>query len=390
LNSSTLAGDRCGSRLSRTYFRRPDKWSGLAGRIFLLLLSGFLATACGGGPESATPDTSENGALERPQSGLPSAFRVVRRLELEETDRILVSRPLTYVASENEFLLVEFMEGQVRMYDKQGKLLGNWGSKGQGPGELMYPVSARRALDGRILVADLEGRLTFYSTDGSDSVEVVASPLVGLLGAEDLGGGRYLMGGIRATDSGNSANRLHIWNRETDEIEHSFLQPRVPEEHLLLASTYSSVFAVVERDVIWATWPLADTVYKFDRDGNRMGVLPIPMPRTERWISSGDVELSGSGTEGLPDVSTAERLFLLNDGGLVIEVAVRLGSEFLVSEPVWDLVVVDSLGNERWKGTNLPRLQAVVQDTFYFQDPSTLHPNFWIAAEFVGEEAADR
>lgn len=291
---------------------------------------------------------------------------------------------MTYVVSETELLLVEFMEGQVRMYDTQGKLLGNWGSMGEGPGELMFPVSARRAQDGRILVAEAEGHLTLYSTEDPDSVEVMVSPLAPLMGAEDLGSGRYLISGSRLLDDEDSTYRLYIWNRETDVIERSFLRIQVPEEYWPLAGSYSGVFAVVEHDAIWATWPLADTVYKFDRGGNRMDVFPIPVPRSGNWISSGEIELAGSGFGGLPNLSSAERLFLLSNGDIVIEISVALGD----NEPMWDLVIVDRQGNERWKGTDLPRLQAVVQDTFYFQDPSTLHPNFWVAAEFVGEDAA--
>jgi len=142
---------------------------------------------------------------------------------------------------------------------------------------------------------------------------VTVSSIRPLVSAQELGGGRYLIGGSRSTYS------LHVWSRETDEIERSFLQIRIPEKYLRLAGSYPSVFAIVERDTIWATWALADTVYKFDRDGNRLGGFPIPLPRTEGWISSGDVELTGSQIAELPEVvSSAGRLFLLNDGGFVI------------------------------------------------------------------------
>jgi len=64
-------------------------------------LCAIMALSCGVGSDGSdgVAGDSEDFVLARAPAGLPSAFRVVRHLELEETERVLVSRPTTYLGS---------------------------------------------------------------------------------------------------------------------------------------------------------------------------------------------------------------------------------------------------------------------------------------------------
>ena len=47
---------------------------------------------------------------------------------------------------------------------------------------------------------------------------------------------------------------------------------------------------------------------------------------------------------------------------------------------MWDLTIVDRRGDPVWKAAGMPRLFAVVDGLFHFDDPASLLPNHWIVA----------
>lgn len=334
-------------------------------------------------PRSAAP--SEPSSEATASSALGDAFEIVGPFELEESDEVVTVQPIVTAGEPGELLVAEPMEGQVRVYDEGGRLRANVGRKGDGPGEFAVPVTAHRARDGDLLIADpARARLTFLSSGGPDSVQSADMAGIVLVGAHHLGGDRYLLAGHKMGPGGAPGELLHRWNRSTGEIERSFLSMRVPEEMRALAFSMTAVVAVVEADTIWAAWSIPDTLYKFNTDGDRLAALPLALPRAGAATPRGGEATRDpvSVQEEFDAVTQISNIFLLDGGEIVIQSMQSRGND-----AVWDLLVVDREGNDLWKRTDTPRLYVVASDLFYFQDPSSVHPNKWIAAKWAGEGA---
>ena len=307
------------------------------------------------------------------------AFEVVRTLTLEESDQAMVVQPMVTVGGNGQFFLAEPMEGQVNVYGTDGQLQSVVGRMGEGPGEFVFPITAQSTLDGGIVVADLQlGRLTFIPPGGDGVPEVERSPISQVLSVQDLGGSRYLLG---ATDPSERVPRLlHIWNRESGEMERSFLPIGVPEEIRDYAASFTAVSATLEGDTIWAVWALSDTLYKFDAQGERLGVLPLPLPRPMGTLIPGDGVGDPAAFQAASDALT--QLFgvsILGNGELVVQSMQTRGSD-----AVWDLLIMDRQGRLLWRAANMPRLLALHQDLFYFDDPASVLPNRWLVARRKG------
>ena len=365
---------------------------GIAGRAFVLLsclpvvacdtadrempAAAFVALA-----EAREPDGSSDTTLVDTQT-FRNAFEVSGRLVLEETDKAMTVLPMVSAGAPGEFLLAEPREGQVNVYDTAGRLRRVVGRRGEGPGEFRAPISARKTLNGGIVVADVMlSRLTFFPAGGSGEPEVVASPLPLVLGVQHLDGSRYLLSG--QIMSGQPPRLLHIWDRETGEVKRSFMPIGVPEESRPYAGSYTSVDAVLEGDTIWAVWALSDTLYKFDRGGGVLKKLPLSLPRPMGALPGAE---AGVITEPRARQAAAESLtqvngvFVLDDGTLAVQAMQARGFD-----AVWDLLIVDRHGVRVWSAARMPRSYAVMGDLFYFDDPASPLPNHWIVARRRGE-----
>ena len=307
------------------------------------------------------------------------AFDVIQELELEETDQAMTVQPMVTPGGDGTFLLAEPMEGQVNVYGNDGRLLRVVGGRGQGPGEFLFPLSARRTLDGGIVVADLQlARLTFFAASGEDP-EIVMSPITTVQGALDLGEDRYLLTGVLQSEGAPSL--LHIWNRGTGDIERSFLPMGVPEESLGYAITFQGAFATLEADTIWAGWALSDTLYKFSRQGDRLDEIPLPMVRPMGTLprAGESVPDADAGADAFDRFTQVLAMSVIDDGNLVVTSMQSRGMD-----AVWDLLIIDREGRQLLGAPNMPQLLAVEEDLFYFDDPASVLPNRWLVARWKG------
>lgn len=304
-----------------------------------------------------------------------AAFEAVEELILEENDRSMVVDPTVSSDGNGSLLLAEPLEGQVNLYGTDGSFRAVVGGKGEAPGEFQLPLAAHAAENGEILVADMMlRRITFHPADGRDEPEAVPSPIPFIVGVQDLGNGRYLLSGA---DSDRPRPRLlHIWNRESKRIEASFLPVGVTDQLLPAAASFTASNASLEGDTIWAVWALSDSLYKFNRTGERLAVLPLPLPRP------GDLRaLTGASGDrremrrAFDSVTQVYKAFLLGNGDKVIAAMQTRGFD-----RVWDLLIIDRQGRLVWRATNMPRLMTVDGDLFYFRHPGSSMPNRWLVA----------
>ena len=363
------------------------------GRVFVLFMC-IAAPNCDGVSASPVPaarraeSKGAGGEMGRPQfvdqDSFEGAFEVVRRLTLDENEQAMTVLPMVTTGDLGEFLIAEPREGQVNVYGVDGRLRRILGRRGEGPGEFTLPIMARRTLDGGTVVADTRlARLTFFLTDGKGEPNTVESPIPLLLGVQDLGGGRYLLSGQSLSE--DPPRLLHIWNRGTGEVERSFLPMGVPEESRPYATSYTSVDAVLEGDTIWAVWALSDTLYKFDRRGEHLEKLPMSLPRPMGALpgaEAGAITDPGAIQEAADALTQVNGVFIPGSGRLAVQSMQTRGSD-----AVWDLVITDRRGTPIWSATDIPRLFAIEQDLFYFDDPASILPNHWVVARWRGGDS---
>lgn len=338
-------------------------------------------------PSCDAPEAEATGSAADPASALPSvaepidtaafaeAFEVVQELILEENDRAMVVEPMVSSDGNGSLLLAEPLEGQVNLYGTDGIFKAVVGRKGEAPGEFQLPLAAHRARNGDILIADMMlQRITIQPAGGGDEPEVIASPIPLIVGVQDLGNGRYLLSG--ANSDRPRPRLLHIWNRESGSIEQSFLPVGVPDRVLPAAASFTASSATLEGDTIWAVWALSDSLYKFDRTGQRLAVLPLPLPRPGDTRAM--IGVSGDPREmqrAFDSVTQVYRAFTLGNGDKAIASMQTRGFD-----SVWDLLIVDRQGHLVWRAANMPRLMTVDDDLFYFRHPDSSLPNQWLVA----------
>ncbi len=340
------------------------------------LLPGLALLACersgnerpGGEPVEAPPSATAPDAEGTDLAAFREAFEVVGELTLEETEDAMVVIPMVYPVEGGRFLLVEPMEGKVNLYGPDGGLIRTVGRSGGGPGEFAFPMGGDLLPNGAVAVADVGSpRLTFFPAEDGGDPEVMLSPLEAAAGIWGLGGARYLLAGVVSL-SEERPSLLHIWNRESGELENSFMPIGVPDRVLPRARSAPASNAVIRGDTIWGVWALSDTLYGFDLMGELRERIPIPMPRP-----IGDI---GDRSRQTPNVY---RPYPLNVGRMAVSTVV--GD---VSDAEWDLVIMDRAGNALWGGIDIPRLMVVADDLFYFDDPASELPNRWLVARWRG------
>ncbi len=340
---------------------------------FLPLIVFLGGSACAEGDGAASRVSAEPVV---DMNAFEEVFEVVRVVTLEETEDVVTVGPMVTTDGPDGLLVVEPKESQIREYGRDGTLRAVHGRTGGGPGEFQMPISARRTVDGRIVVPDiLLGRLTFL---GPDTL-IDAAPVAMLLDVHDLGEGKLLLTGI-GNQSADRPRFLHIWDMETGRIDRSFLPMGVSDRDRPTASAFAAASASLVRDTIWAVWSLSDTVYQYSLGGDLLTKIPIPVVRPRAALPSFDrqVDVSEAGT-ALDSVSQVSRVQVAGDGGLVVTIGYMRGIEY-----EWDLVIMDRDGIPLAQVRGVPRLLFVDGDEFWFGDPQRLQPNRILVARRKG------
>ena len=330
-------------------------------------------------------DGASAASLQLPQEPLVdtaaffAAFEPVRVLTLEENEEVITVFPLIGAGRAGELVVVDEPEAQVRLYSQDGSLRTVIGRRGEGPGEFLTPVSASRAMDGRIVVTDPSlSRITFFSPEGSFESLVGSVPVTLLWDVEDLGANRFLLLG-RGGDDVGQPRFLHIWDATAGRVERRFLPMGLPEASRPAGLSFPSVSAVVEADTIWAVWALSDTLYKFSRSGQRLAEVAMPLPRPTGPVPSieGTVAVDFAAVAAITQVAD---VFLLDGGEIAVQSARMRFGDFEA-----DLVIMDRLGQPKLQLARSPRLLFVDrEDLYYFDDPASVLPNRLIVARRRG------
>jgi hypothetical protein len=143
--------------------KRLSTFAGLIAISFLLLACSKQDTHSRGSVKTINGVVLVNNSLV-PLYADP-CFRLEKEIQFGETDTL---SKISYAVDEDENLfLLDRVNNEIRIYNKQGVLLTTFGKKGQGPGELEMPVSLQVSGQGEIMIREAANPcLKIYSQTG--------------------------------------------------------------------------------------------------------------------------------------------------------------------------------------------------------------------------------
>ena len=228
-----------------------------------------LHLACGG-PSENTRDWDE---YEGELSTLEGFVDITGALVLEEPEGARLAGPLLHWDPDGGYLVSESMESQVRGYSPDGELRFSLGREGRGPGEFSTPAVTIRLPDGRLLVGDDDGRLTYVAPSGLEELGVSRNPFRQIHDLDVVNDSLVL---VAADDGLLTSNKLHVLHVVSDSIVQSFFTPSLQPQFVSAATVVSTTRAAVWSDTIAAVFALSDSVFFFDTEGSRIAADAIP------------------------------------------------------------------------------------------------------------------
>ncbi len=361
---STRIG-RCDSRFRKPMLSSQPQSSQFAAA----LLGATLLAACG--DDSRSRDAAAISALRANTAydvgALPIDSAIVwhQAFELQENVEVTTVSPSVATDPTGGFLVADLREGQIRVYRRDGSLIGFRDSATGLTRRYSFPVSFTRASDNTLVVAEFAGHVFFLDSTAAHLTESAVLPLEPVYGATPLSDSTVLI-------LGRSEQRdrlLHVWDRSKGAVVHSFFPiPRNPRDDTAgVASKIAGwADAEVRGDTIAAVFSLADTLYLFDPSGQLRQKIRIPVPAFRSPRSLPPPRASADYVRAWVDAFTRiSDLFWLPDGTFIFQYA-----DTRDDESIWHLVGMRRDGTFLFRADDTPRLWAVRDSVLFFQQGS--------------------
>lgn len=190
---------------------------------------------------TTSPGCSNSAAEQAAPYLFSHHFAVVDSLELYEDADAIVVLPNVSV-DRDAYLIADPREVRVRIYEPDGRLRSQFGTKGFGPGEMQMPQTALRHPSGRILVVDLVRGILEFEETGAEVIREFRLPVRSYYGASIISDSLVLVGGMSPDrDSSGRSKLLHIWNIDRDTVVQSFFWTPGGDPTVRAAQSYGYV-----------------------------------------------------------------------------------------------------------------------------------------------------
>lgn len=299
-------------------------------------------------------------------------------VEMEENDRVINVTPRVTPDPQGGFLVADAREAQVRRYAVNGDLQRVIGRKGSGPGEFRQLSSVHRLPDGRIVAAEMGGKVSVFDDDGEKLLHARQAPVAPLYDADVLDGRHLLLAGRRVGTGGTAL--VHVYDVETGAVTRGFFGIPRHEPELAGGHAFAGTVDVAARgDTVATVFALSDSIYLFGRTGAELGRIAIPFERFRRL--SRPMPTSGATVEAFrawsETFSAISHLYWLRDGSFLVQYFDMQGVE-----PRWRLLHMDRTGRRLFEGVDTPKLLAAggAADELVFVHPAAEAPNVWVSA----------
>lgn len=319
---------------------------------------------------------SEAAPLAFRQSSLTSFVHFERSILLEESESVINVSPRVEFDPRGGFVVADPQEGQVRLYSRDGSLVSFFGRRGQGPGEFQRVIGAVRVPSGRVVAADMGGRISVLDSAATRLLATAEVPIWPMHHLEPMGSGHVVLTG-RLRGSPDSP-LVHVWDSEQLRLVASFAPPPVVRPELAPGYLFAGSAAVAVRgDTVAVLFSLADSIALYTRQGTLLQVLPIPYrffrPMREAMPDE-PVAVRAWGQT----FSSASNLFWLADGSFLVQYLDVAGVPGMGR---WSLFAMTRGGNPLFELLDTPRLLTTDgRNGLVFLSPGVEEPNAWTLA----------
>ena len=304
-----------------------------------------------------------------------SVFEHVRTIVLEENDEVVNASPDVWVQADGSFLIADGQEARVRIYDRRGSLLTQFGRRGEGPGEFGLPVEAMRRPDGSLLVVDFSRGLLEFDSSGTRFVGRSQPRIRPMYNTTQLTDTEFLIAGL-GHESTDPRQLMHVWDAEDDTISFSFFPTPGDSLTRLAARNFGWADFVRRGDTIAAIAAFSDTVYLFDRASyERLGQIPLPIDDFKRMTTYDPTASSAEIDEWLEGLNLLVNIYWLDDHTFLVQYQQPRGGD-----NEWSLLRATLDGRRHFDLRNTPELLAVDGDSLFFVHPECQAPNKWAVA----------
>jgi hypothetical protein len=319
---------------------------------------------------------------------LQALGKIDEPIELEETQAVVnVIVRMTFDERTGGYLVADEAENQIRQYGPRGELVRHFARHGDGPKEFRFLNRAIRLSTGEVLALDGFNKGAVFDSTGSRVLKSFRTPVGPLHSVQLLDDSLALLGGeIRdEQEAVVPGARLHLWNLNRDTLIRSFFVPAIRGQARQMASGVGGFVATDTRgDTIAAVFALTDTIFLFDRAGNRLGQVPIPFKHFRELREGASMpemnEVVGA-REWVGTFSLISHVFWLKDGSFLVQYQDRIGTE-----PSWRLLHMRRDGQVLFEHRDTPKLLNVdrANDYLVFTSPGSETQNAWSRVRLAG------
>lgn len=307
-----------------------------------------------------------------------AAFRTHREIVLEENDDVINVMP-HLTTTDGGYIITDEREGQVRRYDRDGRLQIYFGNKGQGPGEHNQPMATVPVSGygpGATMTLAVDGRVSIRSVAG-DLLETMTLPLDRVTSVV-VTDGKAIVSARQREAAVPPGPLLHQLSLSKIAVERAFGEPELSDELRLAGHFIGWASASPSGDSVATVWSGEPVISIRNADGRVVRKIPLPIEDFEslKPLPAGGAS-RGEIAAWMDATTLLTQVVWMKDGPLVVQYQSRQNML-----PEWHLIVMTADGREMYEVLDAPRLVGVHtgRDSLYFEAPGTLTPNRLVVA----------
>lgn len=330
----------------------------------------------------ACQQPSENSDPPGDAFAFSDAIQIIDTVSLEENPEVINVRLEVAADGNSGFVIADRAEGQVRTYDRTGRLTWFGGGKGGGPGEFTMLSLARRMPDGTLLCAEWNSRFTVFDTGGDSIVRTIPTDFFHLEDIDILDDETLAITAM--LEMNHAGPRIHLWDLHENRVTSSFFSP-FEKARNKTAATFAGWTRVSRRgDSLAVVFATSDTVFVYSRDGSEARKLPLPSGFFRR-VPEEEPRRRLSDREQVEWISTFDfvtDVWWLSSGNFLVQYQ-SVPPDLTLNDRIWHLVAMDPSGNLLAEVRDSPRAFSVDEGSglVVFQDPGSIVPGAWIVGK---------
>jgi len=238
-------------------------------------------------PRSLTPvllaivlsaDTVSSQDVRTATSTFNDEFAWVRPVTLEESGDAVNAAPGISMDPLGGLIVWDMLAPQIRLYTSTGQLTSYFGRRGAGPGEFRRLSGALRLANGSLLTADVNGRITLWSSKGDQVLDDFETGLFRITSLAMLGDTVIATTLPRIIDRSNlEVPVLHFVDIAGRRLLRSTLRPHIKMSTVAAWSTVNMGGVISTSEAIYVTQPIVDTLYILPLQYDSTALRRIPL-----------------------------------------------------------------------------------------------------------------